>query len=308
MQQLQINKNRELTLLLKLATFSILFGRAWEHFMYDPPYHTFFWDYNYTGWFIEGVLNINWNTFLTTPDYDNNLHLIQLAIGFVFLCTSISVWFYSGQEKGINILLLTSTILMFFLGLITMKDHEQQFGQLLEMSIQITTPAILYSFLKNELSLDRLIQATKIIVSLTFIGHGLYAIGFYYQPPDFVKMIRSTTSMSYENALISLKLIGALDILAGILLFVPNKRILKICLIHIILWGFITALGRLAGNINYNHFWFTFKQLWHLSMFRLSHGIIPLFLYYCLKRELFKTPKPFTNITNYLIPFKFYKR
>lgn len=275
--------HKNIVLLLQLATSLVLIGRGWEHFVGDPAYHAFFWNHTLFGWFIEGILGIEWNDFLTNTVYDDRLLIVQHTVGGILLVLALVIWIPTKNQSITTKSLASATSLLLILSLFKTIDHFRTIGQFIEQLSQIACPAILLLFLTQRIQLSNIQFIIKIIIGLTFIGHGLYAIGYYAQPPVFIKMIRSTIACDYATAQIILYIIGALDIIAALLLFVPNKRIQQIALVHIIAWGFITAFGRFFGNVNYNHFWFTAQQFWHLSAFRMVHGILPLVLSLLMK-------------------------
>lgn len=277
MNQSPYRKN--IILILQIATSLVLIGRGWEHFIGDPAYHAFFWNHTLFGWFIEGILGIEWNNFLTNTVYDDRLLAFQHIIGATLLTLAALIWIPIKNRKLTSYTLLSTTLLLLILSTFKTLDHFATIGQFIEQLSQITCPLLLLLFCREDFSLPKIQTLLKVIIALTFIGHGLYAIGFYPQPPVFIKMIRGTTACEYATAQIILYFVGALDIIAALLLFFPNKRIQQLALGHIILWGFITAFGRFFGSVNYNHFWFTTQQFWHLSAFRMVHGLLPLVLF-----------------------------
>lgn len=289
-------------LIIRVAAFSVLWGRAWEHWFFNPPVHAIFWNYDLVGWFVEGVLNIPWNDFLTTPSYDHVIITITQGIGWVYGITALSCLLYNGRSKWFKTLLIVSTILLVILAVMETLDKFNAVAQFFEHTSQFTAPFLVYLLTRNPNSINytRLIVFLKTVVALTFIAHGLYAIGFYKQPSIFIKMIRSVLGTSYESTVVILKLIGAFDIIAGLLLFISNGRIVKIVLVHLIAWGFITALGRVFGITNWEQFGTSFSQLWFQTTYRLPHGLLPLALLglivkYNTIRQIPRIFKPFTK-------------
>lgn len=277
---MKLIRSSHIELYLRIAAFAVLLGRAWEHIFFNPPIHALLWNHNLTGWFIEGVLGIAWNDFLTTPGYDDVTTIFTQGIGIFYASMAILCLFSEFKSKAIQGLTLFSAFLLTVLSFMEMLDKFTTWGQLFEHSCQALAPVLLLLFLRSAiLSRANLILLLKVIVALTFIAHGLYAIGFYKQPSVFVHMIRNTTGLSYATTIVLLKGIGLADIIGGLLLFYPNKRIVKIAVLHLVFWGFITAFGRTLGLLNWDQFTLSFQQSWYQTLYRLPHGFIPLALY-----------------------------
>jgi hypothetical protein len=84
----------------------------------------------------------------------------------------------------------------------------------------------------------------RIATSLTFVGHGFEAIG---QHPKFIAYIQHTgglVGVSVSDAITAslLRLIGAVDLLVAVLLFIPLPR--RSAAGYMSVWGCITALAR----------------------------------------------------------------
>jgi len=82
---------------------------------------------------------------------------------------------------------------------------------------------------------------TRIAISLTFIGHGIYAIGVN---PKWVILI-TTFGFSVEKAIMIMPYIGVLDLIVATLILVKPSKVL---LFWMVFWAFITALSRVISG------------------------------------------------------------
>ncbi len=125
----------------------------------------------------------------------------------------------------------------------------------------------------------------KLALAATFIGHGLYAIGFHPLPGNFIDMMIKGFGMTESIAKTTLWIIGWLDILAAIaLLCFPlissrkGKQIYMIALYYTLIWGFLTALARVYTNVAWSSGWYSLKQWLPEFLMRFPHFLIPLTL------------------------------
>src|SRR5690606_18123341 len=117
-----------------------------------------------------------------------------------------------------------------------------QMAMLLEHSSQIFAPIILLLFIYRSVENERIVFFAKVLIALTFIFHGFYALGIYPVPGKFIDMLISVFGVSEQTAKSLLFLAGTMDILICALIFFP--RFQKPALIYAVAWGFITALAR----------------------------------------------------------------
>jgi hypothetical protein len=150
--------------------------------------------------------------------------------------------------------------------------------QLIEHAIQLFTPIILFRQLAfTPIQTEETVISLKVLVALTFIGHGLFALGAHYVPSGFVDMTTEILGITLPNTYIFLDIVGYLDILCALLLFLnfPFKPVY----FYLIFWGLITALARLAFGLLINEGSAMDMVYWISNMlYRLPHGIIPLLL------------------------------
>jgi hypothetical protein len=111
---------------------------------------------------------------------------------------------------------------------------------------------------------------------VTFVGHGLYAVGYYSVPLHFQMMTTEILSLSEGGSLRFLEIFGWLDFL--VVPFVLFRWTRWAALFYMFCWGGATALARILAYYDealpYNGMdpWFA------EAMVRTSHWAIPFWL------------------------------
>lgn len=123
-------------------------------------------------------------------------------------------------------------------------------GVLMEQSLHVCAPIACALMLPNvsprwEATAEGLLQLT---VSLCFIGHGLFAIGWYPTPASFLTMTLNLTPFTEDGAETFLMIFGALDLVVAALILTPIYELRRLGLGYMILWGALTALARPLGS------------------------------------------------------------
>lgn len=215
-----------------------------------------------------------------------NYQIIQNVCGIVLLLISIPVALLSPEklvQKRLDSLLVVAVLASFISSLGAYFDADYVPEQFIEHGLKLLLPIAYLLYIREVIGKAGLFSFLKILIALTFIGHGIFALGLHYVPGEFVAMTTTILGVSADQALSFLKIIGALDILFSILIFV-SPRFLRISAIYLISWGFITALAR----VTYGAFIYSDVQtmIYYTSntVFRLPHGLIPIALVYLAKK------------------------
>ncbi len=273
--------SKKFSFLLQLLCMALFIGRAWQHFRWSTPYDAFFFDPANEG-LMSFLSGMDWTTFLTSESTFVFLKYFQQGIGGFYL---FMAFFVLALKKSWPLwlsrgLLFFSSGLLFLLALLYTKNQYFQLGQLLEYSVQCSLPLLLYYSVFFGLS-SRLLFWGRLALAATFVGHGLYAIGYYPQPGHFVQMFLSVLGCSETSAQQLLQLIGALDFVAAIGLFIP--RIEKYALYYCISWGLITAIARLVANFYLDFYLESLDQWGWEVLVRLGHGGLGIGLYIAMR-------------------------
>jgi len=230
---------------------------------------------------VQYITGMDWNTWLSSKRTFSFLKYFQQSIGLFFLLMAFFVFsqIAIGEKRwskklALALLFFSSVILLLF-ALLHTKDKFFHFGQFLEFTIQWSLPLLLFYFLFHGLS-KRLLFFFRIAIAATFIGHGLYALGYYPVPGHYVQMLISFFGCSEEAANNILTIAGMLDLVAAIGIFIPRME--NYCLVYCVGWGFLTAFARLVTNVHFTFLGSGLDQWLFEVLVRLGHGGLPLFV------------------------------
>ena len=263
--------------IIQLATISVFAGRAWQHLYWDAPYRSLLWDEKWMKWPVEHLLGRSWDDYVTDVSTDQFIQQLIVGTGwFYVLCALVAVFVLSLGKWGRGLLWLGSASLV-ILAALYCKEKFFFIGQFLEYTLQFSTPVVL-AIVSKRPKLDitpRLFFFLKVAIALTFTCHGLYAIGYYPRPGNFVSMTMAILHVNEAMAVDVLNVVGVLDFIASILLFLPG-RWLYIGLGWAILWGFLTTLARIIAHF-YLEIWDDVLLRWlHESVMRFPHFLVPI--------------------------------
>lgn len=197
--------------------------------------------------------------------------LIFFAIPFMLPTSTLKKW-------KAHYLLLPASALLMTTSYASFVESGYVPEQLIEHAIKLFTPVVLFrQFVITPIPTEEAVISLKVLVALTFIGHGIFALGAHYVPSGFVDMTTGILGISIPNTYLFLNVVGYLDILCAVLVFV--KFPIKPVYFYLILWGLITALARFVYGLLINEGSVMEMAYWTSSMlYRLPHGIIPLLL------------------------------
>ncbi|NRD20014.1 hypothetical protein HNV08_08135 [Winogradskyella eckloniae] len=276
--------------LVKICAFTVFLGRAYQLYFFGGPYRAFLWDESLLTPIVEGVFNYEWFDYATSSTVNTWIEGFTKLNSFVFVLAALFSLFWS-QIKFIKLkrfVIGLGLILLFILGICMVKDRNYDILQLFEMSIQLTAPFLLWKNIELNVDNTKLITGLKIAIALTFIPHGMLAMGFPYRPGHFVDMTISILGSNETQATQFLFVVGFLDVICALLAFVPNFS--KYALWYMIIWGFATAFARIVSGINFNFISQTIHGSSYLTVYRLAHGLLPLLVLLFENRKA-ATPK-----------------
>jgi hypothetical protein len=123
-------------------------------------------------------------------------------------------------------------------------------------------------------------RSLPFIIGLTFFAHGIYAINFLPIPQDFMLMTSNILKTPREISLQFLFVIGIIDLVLLIGIFVPFIR--KGFVIYAIIWGFLTTSARLIGHYDPTAI-LNFLNVWiPETLVRSGHFLLPLAYWFYL--------------------------
>jgi hypothetical protein len=275
-EKIKVNLAPPALALIRWACFFIFAGRAWQHLFWDAPFRALLWDQDLMQGIIEGLTSLTWEAYSSSTKVESVIQFSIRATGCLYVvCAFLSI-FLSKNNKSLGKILILGAASLFILSILNCKEKFFQLGELMEHAIQVLSPLLLYAALYKQVSVSQLIRVSKIAIACTFIGHGLYAVNYYPQPGPYADMIINVFHFEEERSKNILVVLGFLDFIFSLLLFVPSLSALA--LFYCAIWGLLTALARVVAGFDSHFVLSTLNQYAFETVFRLAHFILPLWV------------------------------
>ena len=255
---------------------AVLAGRAYQHFFFRPPYTEIFWDEGLMKPVID-LFGLNWDVFLSGAF----VIVFQYAAGSILVAGLILLFLPKNLIVRFRFLFLLCGIILSFVALSLFKGNFYRVGQLFEYSAQVGCVFLLYHWLRpSGVVQKQFIWTVRIITVLTFLCHGLYALGYYPVPYTFSMMVWETFPFLSESATKQfLFFFGLMDLIAVVLILFPRwNKLYKSALWYCILWGTITACARVVGTYYSGMPFQSLHESVYEVVYRFPHAILPLYL------------------------------
>lgn len=224
---------------------------------------------------VENVFSSSWSWFVGSPEASAAIQGVIKGVGVLYLLSALAVYSYDRLPRFSKILLFLGGGNLLFLAFLQMKEHFFYLPQFFEYGLQFSSPFFLLYYWREKEWSHTLVLCMKLAIAVTFVSHGLFAIGFYPRPAYFVEMAMRILGLDQAQAIQFLKVAGVLDFVVSILLFLPG-RVARTALTYAIFWGFATTMARIAAHF-YPELWtYTLTRWVHESLFRFPHFLIPL--------------------------------
>lgn len=299
MQRLKFPEN-SVTHLLRIACGLMFFGRAWQFIFWDNPLRALFWDENLLSGIVEQWFHMSWYDYATHPLSD---HIIQRAgqcLGVFFLLCCLSSFIVQKQTKFYQYVLFIGSAIMMCLSFLYCKEKFFRVGEFIEYGVQFGVPMALLLSLHMQPTNRQLHVLMNMLISMTFIGHGLYAIGFYPVPGHFIDMTAELLRTSDQNSIAFLKIIGFVDLAIGFFIWTNIGR--TVSLGYATIWGLGTAMARVLTNVQMESFLQDLSQWLPETIYRLPHGLVPLTALVLLTQWQQQKPSDQTDILDQPLP------
>jgi hypothetical protein len=283
--------------LVRVAAISVFLGRAWQHIYWDAPYRALLWDERWMKGIIEGWTGRSWKEYVTDVNTDLFIQNLITGIGWFYVLCAIGALFILRLGKLGSVILWLGSISLAFLAALYCKEKFFFIGQFFEYTLQFSAPALLaiLATKTNQRFTPKLVWYLKVAIALTFSCHGLYAIGFYPRPGNFVSMTMNILQASETVAIQFLNVVGVLDFILSILLFFP-ARWAKPALTYAVFWGFSTTIARIWAYFYWDSLDILLLQWLHESVMRFPHFLLPLaLLIYMVSNNNLSKSKQKTN-------------
>ncbi|SFT45967.1 hypothetical protein SAMN05216474_0682 [Lishizhenia tianjinensis] len=150
--------------------------------------------------------------------------------------------------------------------------------QFIEHTLMMFTPLLYLVVLKQ--GLEKNLRKLMLAVSLTFVGHGAFAVSWNHIPSHFSAMTQFILGLEGVYIKSFLLTMGILDFLAAIFIFTQKAK--GPALMYMVVWGVLTSLARFVYGFEAD----LIKGVLG-TLYRFPHFIVPLVLYtdYYFKRR-----------------------
>jgi hypothetical protein len=267
------SRSREVFLVLRLAAFASLLGWGVLH-MWDIPYRVFFWNERLLSPLVRGIFQTPWMEYAESPTVDHAINGLTRFLGGVLIFSALIAASVEKVSESWAKLLLAGGGLLTVVGLLTYVERAFQIAMPMEFAAQIGAPILLFSFVHRKMPLDRLSFWMKMVVALTFTGHGLYALGIFPVPANFIDMIIGVLGVNEAQARMILKFAGAMDLILAFGIFVPSVQ--TPFLAYAVVWGLLTTLARPLANLSSMTSLEGFVYWTAQAVYRFPHFALPL--------------------------------
>lgn len=268
-------------------------GRGLQGVFWDYPLRTILWDESLFSPVVE-LLGMSWDTWVTSPTVDTYTRILTRLLGsFFLLCGGVVIRVgWRNHTLGKCILFLGSGGLV-CLTILSTKDHFWQFGYFIEHALLMGAPFVLIARL-NGTEWERLRYPLQLLTALTFIGHGLYASGYYPVPMHFLLMTLEGLGPFYGNftgadlteaaSRTILWWAGLLDFITATLLVLAfkaksHRSLIRLALVWMIPWAFLTTLARWWSNAGFSSTDVLLLYWTPQVLVRLVHILVPVILW-----------------------------
>lgn len=275
---------------------SLFIGFAVIAWLRGLPWRNLIWD---QGMFepIVVLFGSNWSDWVSSPDIERNLLRLDHVVSIIWLLGGMGVLVGKRLPEGfLRLLLWLGGICLLIHFTLAAKGQFWRIGYILEHSLQVATPFLLLIWLQQKgRDLKRQqVQILAVLTAFTFIGHGLFALGYHPLPAHFVLMTTEgldfilTDEVAASKVSIAkgfLTVVGILDLIAGALLLLPGNKWKQVALYWVLPWAVLTTLARLwsgaqfSSVANYLTYWIP------EFLIRVPHVVLPYLLWRLLRKK-----------------------
>ncbi len=261
--------------LLQTAAACVFAGRAWQHLRFDAPYRTLLWDERWMKSIVT-AFGVEWDDYVSNMKMDSAIDAFTDGMGwFYVLCSICAIGLYRIGRPAVWVLIAGGIGLVFLAFLFT-KEKFFFVGEFFEFALQCGAPFFLVWYYRHKTLSPKFILWLKIAIALTFTCHGLYAIGFYPRPGNYIEMVMNILHLDNRQAIAFLDVAGTLDFILSICIFLPWRQPVIIALGYAVFWGFATSIARTWAYFNPEFWENTLSQWIHETILRFPHFLAPL--------------------------------
>ncbi len=261
--------------LLQISVAATLAGYAWLCFAGKVPYSALLWNEPLLAPWLKNVLGIDWASY-STSYYP--IKVLEIVSGGFLSVSLLVVVLFLGKSGLSKILLGISTFFLLINAVLYGIDRIFFFVQFAEYALQWSSPLFLLAWVNNRANHAKFLNYAFLACAITFAAHGLYALGVFPRPAQFVEMTMSILRLSENGAVHLLIIAGYLDILVALLVLVPSRIVRTTALSYMVVWGFLTTAARWVAHVKLHLPWWpdTLLEWTPEVLVRFPHFLAPL--------------------------------
>lgn len=278
-----------ITFILRFACVALFLGRAWQHLFVGTPYRPILFSQPLMEGFVMKVFGLDWTTWATSTVVEANLNLTTQWIGGFFVLCAVAALMSTPRRILAHVCLGLGALFLAVIAFAVYRDKMLRMVEFFELACMIVAPLALILATRREGGHEMLLRhGLPIVMAATFAGHGLYAVGFYPLPGDWVTMVMTILRISEPAAVHLLFVAGVLDFLVAVGVFVPGLRMASA--IYAAGWGLMTAVARTVANVGMENFHESAVFWIPETLIRLPNGLIPLVIACLFIRAIRNSP------------------
>lgn len=225
--------------------------------------------------FVRNIFGLGWDTWATSPAVEANLILASRVIGAGLVLCAIAALVTTPRRTWTRVMLWLGTAVLAVVAFAICRDKMLRVGEFFELGCAISAPLALLLATRSVGGSARLLRWwLTVAVAATFAAHGLYAIGFYPLPGEWVTMVMTLLRLDEPGAVTFLFAAGIFDFLVAAGIIIPGSRVPAA--LYAVVWGALTAAARLLANVTPENFRETSIYWIPETLVRLPNCLLPL--------------------------------
>ena len=278
-EEFDSSKQGAVILVLKLSACCVFAARGWLYLRQFGPLSTFFWNQRWLEQPLLQFFGMSWESYAAVSE--PLIISMHRLLGCLFVVAAVSVWWVRPRSSWLNGVVWSGLLFLLPHWFLRWADSSYQFPMLLELCLQCGMPLLL--LLYQRVPHRCWVIIAGIFVSFTFVGHGLYALGWGVpRPHSYVNMTMKLVGVSEPHSIKFLIVYGSLDLLLPAALLL-SYRVRMIGLSYAAAWGMATAFARVFSHVTPAEKYYGMDPWLAECVVRFAHGLVPfaliLFLY-----------------------------
>jgi len=248
-------------------------ARGWLTFRWDSPIRGLFWKEKWLTPVVE-FFGTTWEDYAAQSDGAISMGL--KVVGIVLMLSAVLPWMLTVRWRKVAAAAMVPAIVLLVIDAFAhAAETDFELGMILEHGLQWGAPLVLLTYLYRGGLKSKWRVLVGVLAGATFVGHGLYAMGFHAVPWLYQSMVEEMMGFGSAGVLLFLKIVGWLDFAAVAALAVPKFR--RLGLAYMVAWALATALARPLSHDALDPWIAEF-------LVRIPHWLLPLAVLFGVKK------------------------